>query len=109
MNDDRQVATAQLAVPAAPSVCFDASVGDGTLPSAGVAASFRLFVSPVKPSLTQVGADELVPVSVVTASTCVAPAEDGLAAAAVPVDAPLRVFQWVARPTLVSFPVASVA
>jgi hypothetical protein len=41
-----QAATAQLAVRAAASVCFDAKVGDGSLPSAGVAASLRLLVSP---------------------------------------------------------------
>jgi hypothetical protein len=61
--------TAQLAVPAVPSVCFDAIVGDDSVPSAGLAASLRLFVSPVKPSLTQTGAPELVACSFVTASS----------------------------------------
>src|SRR5690349_21451348 len=60
-----QALTAQLAVPLVPLVCLEANVGDGSLPSAGVLASLRLFVSAVKPSLTQAGAEELVAVKAV--------------------------------------------
>ena len=63
-----QAATAQLAVPVVPLVCLEAIVGDGSLPSTGVLASLRLFVSAVKPSLTQAGAEELVAVKAVCAS-----------------------------------------
>jgi hypothetical protein len=47
-------------------------VGDGSDPSPGVLASVRLFVSPVNPSFTHVGAEELVAVKVVCASSVVA-------------------------------------
>ena len=54
-----------------PLVCLVAIVGDGSLPSAGVVVSLRLFVSPVKPSSTQVGAELLVAVRAVCASSVV--------------------------------------
>jgi hypothetical protein len=53
-----------------PLVCSEAIVGDDSLPGAGVAVRLRLFVSPVKPSLTQVGAEEpLLAIKAVCASS----------------------------------------
>jgi hypothetical protein len=44
---------AQLAVALVPLVCLEAIVGNGSLPSAGVLVSLRLFVSAVVPPWAQ--------------------------------------------------------
>src|SRR5580692_8711252 len=61
----------QFAVPAVPSVCLEAIVGDDPPLSAGVLVRVRLFVSPVKPSATQDGAAELVDIRAVCACSVV--------------------------------------
>src|SRR5579875_616957 len=84
-------------------------VGDGSLPRAGVLASLRLFVSPVKPSLTQVGATWLVPVRTVCASSVLS----ALKSAALPPPSPYTphsvVFQDAARSTSLSLLLTDVA
>jgi hypothetical protein len=99
-----QAAVAQLAVPVVPFVCFVPIVGDDSLPSAGVAASVRLFVSPVKPVMSQVGADELVAVSDVTASRVVFLPKKASPPSASPKTSHSAVFQWGARSNLESLP-----
>src|SRR5579863_7316745 len=66
-----QALRAQLAVVLVPLVCLEAIVGEGSLPSAGVAVSLRLFVSPVKPSLTHLGSTCVPSVMAVCASSVV--------------------------------------
>ena len=84
-------------------------MGDGSLPSAGVWASLRLFVSPVKPSLTQAGADLLVAVKAVCASSVVLLPK----IAALPLPSPNTphsvVFQNLARWILLSLLLTAVA
>src|SRR5579862_3251499 len=92
-----QALVAQLAVPVEPLVCLEAIVGDDSLPSAGVWASLRLLVSPVKPSLTQVGAPELVVVRAVCASSDVLVPKNASPPPASPNTPHSVVFQFAAR------------
>ena len=104
-----QVATAQLAVPLVPLVCLEAIVGDGSLPSAGVLASLRLFVSAVKPSLTQAGAAGLVAVKAVCASSVVPAPKNASPPPPSPNTPHSVVFQAAARSILLSLLVTRVA
>ena len=90
-------------------VCVEAIVGDGSLPRAGVWASLRLFVSPVKPVLTQVGAAWLVAVKAVCASSVVLVPKYALAPPASPNTPHSVVFQAAARWSLLSLLVTRAA
>jgi hypothetical protein len=84
-------------------------MGNGLLDSAGVLASVRLFVSPVKPSLTHFGAAELVPFRAVCASSVLAVPRKASPPQASPNTPHSVVFQFGARSTLLSGPVTRVA
>src|ERR1700677_3750289 len=103
-------AVAQLAVPVVPLVSSEASVGDDSLPSAGVAVRLRLFVSPVKPSLTQLGAEEpVLAVKAVSGSSDVSVPKFASVPSPLPNTFHSVVFQYEARSTMLSAPVADVA
>jgi hypothetical protein len=67
------LAFAQDGIVPATLLCFDTMAGDGPVPTAGVPTRLRLFVSPVKPSITQLGAF-VVPLCTVVLTTIVDPA-----------------------------------
>src|SRR5215469_13424496 len=85
-----------------PLVCSEAIVGDGSLPSAGVVVRLRLVVSPVKPSLTQVGAEELVAFKTVCASSDVLAPKNASPPPPSPKAPHSVVFQDAARSTTLS-------